>query len=91
MDYTVYILYSLKDERLYIGYTKNIERRLEQHNLGEVSSTSYRRPLELIYTELYKNKEAAEKREKFLKSLCGSRIKKRILKQNLENKKEGSI
>jgi len=33
------------------GYTKNLKLRIEQHNNGEVQSTKYRRPLELIYYE----------------------------------------
>ncbi len=30
----VYILYSLKADRYYIGETSNIEQRLQQHNEG---------------------------------------------------------
>ena len=44
--YFVYILKSLKDDKNYAGYTKNLELRFEQHINGEVDSTKYRRPLE---------------------------------------------
>ena len=44
----VYILKSLKDGNKYIGSTKDISRRLSQHNKGEVDSTMHRRPLILV-------------------------------------------
>lgn len=44
----VYFLKSLKDNKLYIGRTNNIERRLSEHNSGFVSSTKSRQPLLLL-------------------------------------------
>ena len=35
----VYVLYSLKDNRLYKGYTSNIQNRLLRHNSGGSTST----------------------------------------------------
>ncbi|MDI6765995.1 MAG: GIY-YIG nuclease family protein [Bacteroidota bacterium] len=46
--YYVYILKSLKDGKKYIGLTNEIDRRLKQHNNGEVSSTKSRRPFFII-------------------------------------------
>lgn len=83
MPYIVYILYSKKDEKLYIGCTHNLEKRLQRHHNGYVSATKYRRPLELIHKEEIGNKSDAFKRERFLKSLWGSREKKNILKKYL--------
>ncbi|HQF40823.1 MAG TPA: GIY-YIG nuclease family protein [Candidatus Paceibacterota bacterium] len=34
--YTVYILYSHKDKKLYTGCTSNIEKRVKSHNSGSV-------------------------------------------------------
>jgi putative endonuclease len=65
--YYVYILFSLKDRKLYTGYTSNIKRRIKQHKNGEAKSTVDRRPLKLIYYEVYLIKQDAEKREKYLK------------------------
>ena len=45
----VYILKSLKDQKLYTGSTNNLERRLEEHHSGKVKSTKFRRPLKLIF------------------------------------------
>lgn len=64
----VYVLKSKKDKKFYIGFTPDLRLRLQKHNNGKVPSTSYRRPLELIYYEAYKDKETAIKREKQLKS-----------------------
>ena len=65
--YYVYVLKSEKDNRLYIGSTSNLSKRLKEHNDGKVESTRYRRPLELIFYEAYKDEEIARKREKLLK------------------------
>jgi len=32
--YYVYVLQSLKDKKLYIGYTTNLKRRLKEHKYG---------------------------------------------------------
>ncbi len=79
MSYTVYILYSKKDHKLYVGCTSDIEQRIKKHNSGQVNATKNRRPLDLIHTEIYEDKTIAFNRERFLKSLWGSREKKKIL------------
>ena len=86
MSYTVYILYSHKDYKLYIGCTSNLENRLKRHENGYVKATSYRRPLELIHHEQFQNKTEAFNRERFLKSLWGSREKRKILKNYLDSR-----
>lgn len=63
----VYILKSKKDNKLYIGYTNNLRKRLEEHNSKKNRSTKSRTPFELIYYEAYKNQEDAQKREEMLK------------------------
>lgn len=65
--YYVYILKSKKDDKLYIGYTENLKRRFAQHQKGEVESTSYRLPVELVYYEAYRNIDDAKIREKGFK------------------------
>ncbi|MHB8930012.1 MAG: GIY-YIG nuclease family protein [Melioribacteraceae bacterium] len=66
--YTVYILLSNKDNKRYIGFTDNLQRRLTEHNSGKVKSTKNRIPLEVIYTEEFVLKSDAMKREKQIKS-----------------------
>lgn len=79
MAYIVYILYSRKGHRLYVGCTSNIDKRLKRHQNGYVGTTADRRPLDLIHTEPFESKADAFNRERFLKSLWGSREKKNIL------------
>lgn len=78
--YYIYILKSKNDKRLYIGFTTQINRRLKQHNDGEVISTKSRRPLEIIYFEGYKSEKDARKRERNLKLFSKSyySLKRRI-------------
>jgi len=84
MDYSVYILYSLKDKKLYVGCTSDLESRIEKHNKGIVVSTKNRRPLVLIHSENFQDKAVAFNRERFLKSLWGGRTKRKILKEYLQ-------
>ena len=71
--YYVYTLKSRKDGNLYIGCTKDIEKRLKVHNSGGVLSTKSRRPLILVYKELFADKYQAFKAEKFYKTPTGKR------------------
>jgi len=64
----VYVLKSKKDGRLYIGFTTDLKLRFQEHINGKVKSTNYRRPLELIYYEAYKDEKIARRRERQLKS-----------------------
>ena len=67
----VYVLLSEKDRKRYIGYTSDLQKRLDEHNNGLVLSTKHRRPVELIYYEACLNVEDAKRREKYLKSQWG--------------------
>ncbi len=84
MFYT-YVLYSLKDNKFYTGYTSDIEKRLHGHNNGEVDSTKNRRPLKLVYFEACLNQEDALHREKYLKSTYGKRFIKSRLKHFMDS------
>lgn len=70
MFYT-YVLQSEKDNKLYTGYTKDLDLRFEQHQKGQVESTKNRRPLKIIYYEACLEQADALKREKYLKTHYG--------------------
>lgn len=76
----MYIIKSKKDNNLYIGHTKDLKKRLLEHNSNKVFSTKLRSPFELVYYEAYKNLKDAQKREKNLKlrSRAFAQLKKRI-------------
>ncbi len=65
--YYVYVLKSTKDEKLYIGSTNDLRRRLSEHNKGAVTSTKARRPFEPRYYESYVSEKDARGREFSLK------------------------
>ncbi|MCK4661254.1 MAG: GIY-YIG nuclease family protein [Bacteroidales bacterium] len=78
MFYT-YVLLSEKDGNLYIGFTKDLKLRFEQHRKGYVKSTKNRRPLNLIYYEACLIQDDAIRREKYLKTYYGKMfIRKRL-------------
>ena len=72
----VYVLKSLKDRKLYTGFTRNVKRRVEAHNSGMNKSTRFRVPLVLVYTESYLDEKEARLRERFLKSGKGRKFLK---------------
>ena len=77
--YYTYLLLSEKDGKYYVGYTKDLNVRFEQHQKGNVVSTKHRRPLKLIYYEAGLSQKDALKREKYLKTFYGKMfISKRL-------------
>lgn len=66
-----YVLFSLKDGKLYKGYSTDPAKRLIRHNAGATPSTKHRRPLILIYLEAFPEKSAAIERERWAKSPSG--------------------
>jgi len=66
--YYFYVLYSLKDHRLYKGYSEEPGARFLRHQSGGVASTKHRRPLVLIYVESYPSKTEALAKERWSKS-----------------------
>ena len=81
--YYVYILLSLKDNGLYIGFTSNLKTRLTQHAKGQATATRLRIPFLLIHYE-YFFKADAKAREEYLKSGAGRTQLKQILKRTFE-------
>ncbi len=81
--YYVYILFSKKDGKLYIGFAPDLKIRLTKHHNGFVQATKYRRPLQLIHYEVYINIQDARHREIFLKGGKGHEEIKVQLKDTL--------
>ncbi len=77
--YYIYVLRSLRDNNYYVGYTTDINKRIEEHNNGKVTSKRNRIPLLLLYWEGCLNQRDATARERYLKTAWGKRyIKNRI-------------
>ncbi len=74
--YFIYLIRNKKTKQLYVGYTCNLKRRLEEHK--------DKNP-ELIYCEIYKNKRDAILRERKLKQRGqGVRWLKQRIKYSLQ-------
>ena len=74
MSWYIYII-RCKDNRLYTGITKDLERRVKEHNSGYgCRFTKYRAPVKLVHSEEAANRPEALKREAQIKSL--RRVKK---------------
>ena len=73
----VYVLICA-DDRLYIGSTRDINKRIQTHNNGKVKTTKSRRPVELIYKEEMLTYTEARKRELYFKSGSGRDWLKKI-------------
>lgn len=56
------------DGTLYTGYTNNLKKRVRDHNSGKGAKyTKTRRPVQLVYYEVYENKTDAMSREWHIK------------------------
>jgi putative endonuclease len=86
MFYYVYILQSLKNKSLYIGYTADLEKRFREHNSSKNISTKPFRPYKLIFYEAFSEKIDAKNREEYLKSGYGRKTINKLLRKYLSYK-----
>lgn len=80
--YYTYLLQSLKSNKWYTGYTKDLRDRFKQHQENKSTYTKNRGPFKLIYYEACLNQYDAKAREKYLKSGMGRRYLKNRLKRS---------
>jgi len=78
--YFVYILYSNNFNRKYIGFTADLDKRLNEHNAGFTKSTKPYIPWRIAYYEQFQSIQEARKRERYFKSSAG----RRYIKQNIK-------
>ncbi len=83
--YYIYVLKSIKNNDVYVGYSTDLKRRFSDHNKGFVRATRPNRPWLLVYYEAYKEKRDATKREKQLKMHRAKEDLKKLLRFSLEN------
>ena len=72
MDAFVYILFSKKLNKFYIGSTNDLQRRLYEHNIGHSVYTKTGIPWELVFSNEFETLALARKEELRLKK-CKSR------------------
>ena len=85
MSFYVYMLKSITIKPItYVGYTKDLKKRLYLHNLGKGAKFTRGRKWKLIYKEAFKSKSKAISREYYIK-------KNRTLRNKIKNKKNANF
>ncbi len=85
MSWQVYMV-RCADQSLYTGITKDVDRRIHEHNHEDAKASKYtraRRPVQLVFQESHENQSMALKRELQLKSLTRSQ-KLALIEQQME-------
>ncbi len=78
MTYFLYMLLDTNNKVSYVGYTKNLYKRISLHNSGKGAKFTRGRRWKLIYKEKCKSKPEAIKKEILLK-------KNRILRKKIKS------
>ena len=80
MSYYVYMLKLISQKSItYVGYTKDLKKRIGLHNSGKGAKFTRGRKWKLIYKEKFVSKNKAISREYYIK-------KNRILRNQIKNK-----
>ena len=80
MSYYFYMLKLISKKSItYVGYTKDIKKRISQHNSGKGAKFTRGRKWKLIYKEKFVSKNKAISREYYIK-------KNRKLRNKIKNK-----
>ena len=81
MTYFVYLIGNYRKTKLitYVGYTNNLEKRVNSHNSGKGAKFTRGKNWKLIYHEKYQTRREAMLRESYLK-------KNRKLRNIIKNK-----
>ena len=64
----VYIIYSQRLQRYYVGSTQAVEKRLQEHNSGKSKSTRAGTPWQLVRTECFITRSEAMQQERRIKA-----------------------
>ena len=90
--YTVYTIYSESHDKIYIGYTSDIEGRLIAHNHPKNKGwTRKYMPWVIVYTETFSTKAEAMCREQKLKNYRGRQFIWTQVEQYKENNRKSAI
>jgi putative endonuclease len=86
MSYYVYVILC-QDGSFYTGYTKDVEARMRLHVNGKGARyTRMHRPKKLVYTEAFRSRAEAMKRERKVKTM-GHQQKLRLIRSRSKFKR----
>ena len=83
MTWYIYVLYSKKLDKFYIGFTNNLKRRVREHKGGKTYTTIRISGCKLVYYEACLSKKDAQTRERQLKTGFGRGYLRRRIKNFL--------
>ena len=82
MSFFVYMLKSISKKPVtYVGYTKNLKKRIQLHNTGKGAKFTRGRTWKLIYKEILNSKSKAISREYYIKN--NKSLRKKIKETSL--------
>ena len=85
MSFIVYMLKSISNKPVtYVGYTKDLKKRIQLHNAGKGAKFTRGRKWVIIYKEKFKSKKEAISREYYIKN-------NRSLRNKLKNENSNFI
>ena len=67
--------------KYYVGSTKNLTRRLEEHNSGRSKYTSFSKPFKLVFSQEFSTQREARSIEYRLKKFKSRKIVEKIIKE----------
>jgi len=79
MYYVYHIQSEVNPARYYVGFTTDLDRRLEEHNTGKSIHTNKFKPWKLVSYTAFIDRERAEKFELYLKTPSGRAFSKKRL------------
>ncbi|MBI2482072.1 MAG: GIY-YIG nuclease family protein [Candidatus Vogelbacteria bacterium] len=82
--YYVYVLRSLRNNKLYKGFTADLKRRVKEHSLGNSKFTSNNGPWKLVYYQAFVSEKDARREELFLKTGKGKERLKFLLIESIK-------
>ena len=80
MEFLIYILYSKKFDKTYVGFTSSLIERFYSHNFyAKKGFTTKFRPWEVLHIEVFETKSEAMAKEKWFKSGIGREAIKKMI------------
>lgn len=75
----VYILFSAKRNRYYIGFTGNLEDRIKGHNTNHKGFTGHTGDWTIVYQEVFNKKDEAATRERTIKNWKSRKLIEKLI------------
>ncbi len=85
MEGILYILFSNKLNKYYIGSTNDIQRRLYEHNIGHSAFTRLGIPWSLVFSRQFPSLELARKEELRIKKCKSRKYIEKYMKSAVEH------